>query len=133
MPNAFQYNSGLPYDTNVAYNAYAPAETPVTEVNLDHLSTAFTIHQDGSFLTVHQDTLEEVAQCVSMIVGTTPGDRTVVPGFGIPQQPFDGPNAGQIENAITTWEPRAFAKVAIENDGRGNANVKVAVSLRKGN
>ena len=130
MTTTFQYNSALAYDINVSYDAYAPTQSDNTIIALSHLSTRFTLGRDGSFGVVYQDTLEEIAQCVSMIVGTTIGERTVVPQFGIPQQPFDGPNAKQIETAITAWENRCTSKVSFATDDYGNSQVRVAVSPR---
>lgn len=134
MTNAFQYDSGLVYNIDVAYDAYAPTQSDnISDVALTHLATSFTkaIGPTGwTFSVVYQGTQDEIAQSVSMIVGTTIGERTVVPTFGIPQQPFAGPSASQIQTAVSTWENRCLTSVTVATDDDGNSQVRVAVFPR---
>ena len=132
MTTTFTYDSGLPYDSNQPYDPYSPSVTPTPVVVLAHLASSMILAADGTFGFWVQDTLDEVAQSVSVIVGTETGDRTVVPSFGVPAQPFNGPDKNEIINAINVWEPRAAANVAINTNDSGQSAVTVAVSLLKG-
>lgn len=130
MSSIFQYDSQLVYENDVAYDAYAPSETPVFVPVLSHLSASVTLGGDGTFGFLVQDTEDEVAQSVEMIVGTNQGERTVVPTFGIPQQPFDGPNITEFTTAIGLWEPRARVAVTTTTSDTGIGSVNVAVSIQ---
>lgn len=64
----------------------------------------------GSFATHEQDTLDEIAQCVQVLLSTTEGQRVELPDYGIPDLAFvtDIPIV-DIENRIEEWEPRALS------------------------
>lgn len=59
---------------------------------------------------LEQDTLDEIAQCVEVLLSTTEGQRLEVPDYGIPDPTFsvDLP-LREIETKIADWEPRAAA------------------------
>lgn len=130
MTTTFTYDSPLPYDSDTPYDPYSPSVTPIPVVTLAHLASSMTLAPDGTFGFWIQDTIDEVAQSVSMIVGTELGDRTVVPMFGVPPQPFQGPNKNQLAGAIAEWEPRAVADVQITQTDTGTATATIAVSLQ---
>jgi len=133
MPNPYQYDSGFVYDVAAAYNAFAPSQPAFTATVSSHLSTSMTLDKDGYFNIVVQDTMEDIAQSVEMIVGTGIGSRTVVPTFGIPQQPFENGNQGNIEKIISTWENRATSVVTVTTDPVNlTESIQVAVSRNKG-
>lgn len=65
--------------------------------------------QGSSFAVVEQDTIEDVADCVTVIVSTPIGWRDEAPTFGIPdlafvRQPLD---AQELAREIGSQEPRA--------------------------
>ena len=129
MTSIFQYDSGLAYDTDQPYDPYNPSTTPTVNLPITHLSTQMALGADGSFLAWTQDTLDEVAQCVEVICGTPQGQRTVQPNFGLPQQPFDGPNKNDFITAINAYENRANYSVAITPTASGVGAVSVSVEL----
>lgn len=66
---------------------------------------------DGATLaTVEQDSLEEIAQCVALVVSTGVGTRVELPDYGI-DDPIGSRDlhAGEVLAAVGTWEPRAVA------------------------
>lgn len=79
---------------------------------IPHLSLPLRVGTGGSFEAVEQDTIEDVAQCVGVIVQTPIGSREELPGFGMPRIEFSTvlPMV-PILQAIYTWEPRAAAVV----------------------
>lgn len=97
----------------------APAGTP-------HLAVPFLIGADGSALTVEQDSEAEVVQAVSMLVGTRPGTRTMVPAYGITDPTFVGVQVGELTRAVATWEPRASVSVQMVP----GATERVVVAVR---
>lgn len=123
-----EYDSPQPYDFQGAWSSI-----PTIVVVLPHLSAAMSLQGDGTFNWWQQGTIDEVAQSVEMIVGTTKGQRTVVPGFGIDQLPFSAPaNIAAIQAAINLWEPRANATVGVSGGAPGEENITVNTSLRRG-
>ena len=126
------YNEGQPYDFIATWGGAgaAPAYIP-------HLNAIMQLGPSGSFTTWQQGTIDEVAQCVEVVCDTTIGDRTVVPGFGIPPLAFTIQASGQmqqaIQQAIGTWEPRAVVQVVVTPNGNGSEPVvTVNTSLRQG-
>jgi phage baseplate assembly protein W len=104
--------------------AYSPPITP-------HLALPLMIGPSGSFNVVVQDTLAEVAQSVSVLLGTMKGDRTMVPDYGVDDPTFASPNAGAITQAINQWEPRAAVVVTVNppaDNAQQNVNVQVALA-----
>lgn len=111
----------------------APPTALTNFVYISHLGLPIGLAADGTLNSVLQDSLDEVTQSVEMIVGSPLGARTVVPGFGVPDPVFSspGPNSATILAAIQKWEPRAKVTVAVSNDGEGNADINVGVSLQR--
>ena len=128
------YNAPIPYDAVQPYDfSGAWGGTGIVPVVLPHLSAAMTLQGDGTFSFWQQGTIDEVAQCVEMICGTTQGDRTVVPAFGMPQLVFNlSQNQKAILNAINTWEPRATVAVNISQNSQGVDTIQVNTSLSRG-
>lgn len=64
--------------------------------------------ENGSFVTVEQDTLDDVANCVSAICRFVQGARPEAPKFGIPEQTFlELVDPLSVHAAVITNEPRA--------------------------
>ena len=103
---------------------------PVSSV-IPHLSAAVSLNGDGTFAFVNQDTIEEVEQSVEVICGSVPGERTVVPTFGLPSQVFTNPNPGAIQATILQWENRATTQVTVQYSQQGEASINVAVGLQQ--
>jgi phage baseplate assembly protein W len=96
-----------------------------------HLALPLTVGPSGSFNVLVQDTLAEVAQSVSVLLGTMKGDRTMVPDYGVDDPTFATPNAGAITQAVNQWEPRAAVVVTVSpmaDNTRQNVNVQVALA-----
>jgi phage baseplate assembly protein W len=96
-----------------------------------HLALPLTVGPSGSFNVVVQDTLAEVAQSVSVLLGTMKGDRTMVPDYGVDDPTFATPNAGAITQAVNQWEPRAAVVVTVgpmANNAQQSVNVQVALA-----
>lgn len=74
-----------------------------------------TIGPGGSFVTLEQDTPDEIVQCATAVVSTIVGTRIGNPDFGVPDQSFreGGPSVEQIRTALDMWEPRANAVVDV--------------------
>lgn len=128
------YNSPIPYDAESPYDYSGSwGSTGAPQTVLPHLSANMTLQGDGTFSFWQQGTIDEVAQCVEMICGTTVGDRTVVPRFGLPDIAFVlQQSQTDILNAVNTWEPRATVSVSITQDNQGVDTVQVNTGLRQG-
>lgn len=57
---------------------------------------------------VEQDTTDEVAQCVEVLMLTVEGERIELPEYGVPDLAFStGIPMTELETRIEEWEPRA--------------------------
>ena len=87
----------------------------------------------GKFVTLEQDSPEEIMQCAKTVVSTEVGTRTGNLEFGVPDQTFrqGGPDPAAVRAALDRWEPRANAIVETEPDALNElvnyVNVGVAV------
>lgn len=91
-----------------------------TRIDTPHFNLPFRLGAQGADV-VEQDTLEDVANCVTAIVSTHIGWRDEVPDFGIPdlsmrKQPI---GTSEINSMIASQEPRA---VLIINERPGQSD-----------
>lgn len=86
-------------------------------VQVPHFKLPLRIGLDGHAEVLEQDTPEEIAQCVQVLLSTRVGDRIESPEYGIPDQVFTTvPDLATIQAAIERWEPRATVKLVSEQD-----------------
>lgn len=105
-----------------------PAVNP--SAGLPHLPNVLTLDSFGQFITTDQDSFEEIANCVEVIVGTDLGQRTALPSFGVEDLAFAGQDAAKarVRQAIGDWEPRADdATINVSVSDSGLANVSVHI------
>ncbi len=85
----------------------------------------------GMLLAVEQDTIDDVEQCVHVLLSTPLGSRPLAPEVGAPDPTFVGADAAEMSSRLTDpdfGEPRA--DVAVTVDGAGpDQTVSVQVSL----
>lgn len=82
------------------------------ETQVPHLSFPFRIGRDGAAAVVEQDTLDEIAQSVQVLMMTRQGERLEVPDYGIADLVFqDDLDLDSVSAAIEEWEPRALARI----------------------
>jgi phage baseplate assembly protein W len=87
------------------------ALAPLSLANVPHLAFPFGLTRDGSVGTVPQDTLEEITQCVQVLLGTALGSREDLLEYGISDPTFAVLDTDAISAAIAEWEPRAVVKL----------------------
>jgi phage baseplate assembly protein W len=90
-----------------------------------HLTIPFTIGYDGTASVLEQDTSDEIVQSVAMCVGSEPGQRLLVPNYGVVDPTFAGINTSAVIAACGRWEPRAT--VSIQATPGGTEKVVVGV------
>jgi len=100
-----------------------------SDTNVPHLALPLVLGPTGSFNTIQQDTVEEVAQSVEVLLGTAKGDRVITPDYGIADPTFANPDPNEITQTITVWEPRADPKVTVGSSSTGTSKVSVKVAL----
>lgn len=76
---------------------------------ISHFSFPFTI-QNGQMLTCEQDSIEEIQDCVEVLLLTPTGSRLVFPSYGTPELLFSQSpaNIPAIINQCNKHEPRAI-------------------------
>ena len=86
----------------------------------------------GALLTVEQDTIDDVEQCVHVLLSTQVGSRPLAPQVGTVDPTFTGVDAGDLEARLTDpdlGEPRAHVDVTVDGHGpEQTVNVEVALA-----
>ena len=102
-----------------------------------HFNPRFTIASSGEVTTIEQDSYQDVANCVEMVLNTSKGLRSALPGFGIDDPTFTQVDPNVLRADLQDWEPRAMVDIDIFNDDSGstgdsvgavNANVKISIT-----
>lgn len=89
------------------------------EILVPHLALPFRFERSGAAAVLEQDTVEEIAQCVQVLVLTHEGERLPVPDYGIADLVFnDSTDIVSITDAIEEWEPRAASRIIENPDSR---------------
>lgn len=82
-----------------------------------HFQVPFEIAEDGSPRCVEQDSLDDVAQCIEVLLMTPVGSLIELPSYGIPDPMFvEHLDRPAILGAIDRWEPRAAVKFSDRPD-----------------
>ncbi len=76
-----------------------------------HLVLPLRLGPDGGLATVAEDSVEEVAQSVAVILRTRPGERLAEPELGLADPAFADLPVEALLGAVERWEPRADAEV----------------------
>lgn len=71
------------------------------------LSMPLTVVTGGSLRSIEQGSGPEIAQAVALLLATTPGERRVIPDFGMPNPVGPGLDQGVVADVIGEWEDRA--------------------------
>lgn len=72
-----------------------------------HLALPLVVADSGAFASLEQDTIEEIAGSVALLLATRPGERRSVPDYGAPDPRFAGVNTSDVADALSEWEERA--------------------------
>ena len=115
--------SDLSESTPVSITAYPPAVDVGNSV--PHLLNGIQFDPYGQVMTSDQDSSLDVSSCVEMIIGTIPGQRSMVPLLGVDDLAETQIDTAQIQNSIREWEPRANVNVSVQYDNANNAFVSV--------
>jgi len=91
------------------------------------------LYGTGFVQLLQQDTYEDIAASVEMILNTPIGWRTALPQFGVEDMAFGFVNPNAIAAQVRKWEPRGNIKVtSIDTDQGPNApadQAKVTISI----
>lgn len=117
--------SDLSESTPVSITAYPPAVD--TGNSVPHLLNGLQFDPYGQVMTSDQDSNLDIASCVEMIIGTSPGQRTMVPLFGVTDMAETQIDIAEIQKNIAEYEPRANVQVGVRYDDNNNAFVSINV------
>lgn len=97
-----------------------------------HLQWPLRLEPDGSLAAVEQDTLEDVEQCVHVLLRTERGSRPLAPAVGVEDPTFDNViDPGRLSALLEEQEDRARVTVTVDGpDETGEVTVRVSVALR---
>ena len=97
--------------------------------SIPHLKIPFfLLGGNGGACYVEQNSLDEICQCVEVLIATELGSRIELPGYGTVDQTFTQQfDTSLITQAVTAWEPRAAVTITA-TPGR-NPQVTVDVSV----
>jgi hypothetical protein len=111
---------------SVQTNAYEYSGIP-------HFDNNFVVNTTTqNFSTTSQNSQTEIANCVSVVLGTIPGQRSLVPYFGLEDLPINKINVSDITQVINSWESRAQVTVSNYYDEYNQAQINVKVSSNSG-
>lgn len=97
---------------------------------IPHLAWPLQLAPDGSLQAVEQDTVDEVRQCVHVLLHTPPGARPLAPETGVEDLAFTAIDPDELAAALQDQEPRATVTVAAEPaDPTGEQVITVQVAL----
>lgn len=101
-------------------------------MSIPHLAIPFRLADgNGPAATVEQNSIDDITQCVEVLLATELGSRVELPGYGAADQTFTQQfDTSLILQAVTAWEPRATVTVSA-TPGR-NPQVTVNVSVAAG-
>lgn len=100
-------------------------------IGAPHLQNYFNFDSFGQALINSQDSYEEISDSVSMLLGTSFGQRVAVPAYGIEEMPLTTINTSLIEVSIKQWESRAIPLVTVTYDEQNNASLNVVIKTNK--
>lgn len=93
---------------------------------------AWPLRQDsaGGLVEVEQDTIDDVRQCINVLLHTPPGSRPLAPDVGIEDQTFTRIDTDALTSALEDQEDRALVTVTVaQADGTGEQQMEIAVAL----
>lgn len=103
-------------------------QTPQNQpYGVPHFQNSVSLDGFGQFLVNPQDSYEDVSSCVSVFLGTLPGQRPIIPDYGTPDLPFSEINIVEITTNLNVYEPRADARISVQVDDYDNATLSVLI------
>jgi hypothetical protein len=114
---SFQIVASLVEDNDISSD---PVGITVFEPNQDsqgiptHMNPRFSLTSSYDVATFNQDTYEEVASCVEMVLSTSKYTRTALPDFGIDDPTFTSVNVNELQETLKNWEPRATVAISLQ-------------------
>lgn len=98
-----------------------------------HLAYPLRLLADGTFETVEQDTLDDVRQCVQVLLNTPVGVRPLAPQVGIPDYTFQGVDPDELQELLEDQEDRAVITITTSDPAQtgddGEQSVIIDVEL----
>jgi phage baseplate assembly protein W len=98
-----------------------------------HLRIPFFVGATDAAEVVEQDTPDEIAQCVQVLISTTIGQRIEIPDYGVPDSTFvqeTDVQIGAIVAAVAKWEPRASVQITSVPDSLDELLRQLSVKVR---
>ncbi len=95
-----------------------------------HLRLPLQLAPDGTFVTLEQDSVEEVGQCVEVLLNTELGTRIENPAYGCYRGDFEtDPETAQMLDEVRVWEPRAETSFTATPDSFDQTVRHIAVKV----
>lgn len=90
------------------------------DVDIPKLKIPFSIDVTRQVAVLEQDSLDEIAQCVYVLLSTEIDSRIEMPDYGLPSQAFkkNGVDTEEIRETVGAWEPRVL-DMEIETEWEG--------------
>jgi phage baseplate assembly protein W len=103
-----------------------------TDAQVPHFAYPFRFERHG-ISTVEQDSLDDLAQCVQVIIQTRIGERVEIPDFGVDPIVFnDDIDRDALQRALEDWEPRIITDVEMWDDIADEAMRWIRTSVSPG-
>lgn len=90
----------------------------------------FRMGDDGRVLTHEQDTDAYLAERIALVLGCRPGERELVPAFGVGDPAFDGLTLASIQNQMAIFEIPVTI-TAVERDDTSDSTTSYRVTFER--
>lgn len=94
-----------------------------------HLAYPLRLLPDGTFATVDQDTLDDVRQCVQVLLNTPQGIRPLAPSIGISDYAFQGIDPDELQALLEDQEDRAVVTITLPDPATTAADGEQTVTI----
>jgi phage baseplate assembly protein W len=74
---------------------------------VQRLALPLMVAPGGHLASLEQDSPEEIAQSVALVIATRPGERRSVADYGMEDPVFGGLDIADMVAVVAEWEPRA--------------------------
>jgi hypothetical protein len=116
--------------TALSVSAFKPSQN--VTYGVPHFKNEVSLDSFGQFRVNPQDSYGDIASNAEMFLGTLPGQRDMVPDYGVPDLPFSELDIIKITNDLNFYDDRANAIISVQVDDYDNATLSVKVQGGQG-
>ena len=90
----------------------------------------FRLGEDGRVQTHEQDTIVYLAERIALVLGCRPGERELVPAFGVMDPAYDGLALPSVQNQMNIFEIPATI-LSVDREDLSNSTTSYRVTFER--